>query len=142
MTSSQNIKKNEIIDVVALALKDVDTGAYLLARRKKSEAGGGAWEFPGGKVEAGETQQQALVREIQEELSFEIPSHELIFVAENTHDYGRRPIRIFLWLYKQSGRPEVTLVDHDRIEWYSPLEMQEVALSEGDKPFISLLKSI
>jgi 8-oxo-dGTP diphosphatase len=142
MTSSQNIEKNKIIDVVALALRDSETGHYLLARRKKSEAGAGAWEFPGGKVELGETQQQALVREIQEELGLNLSAAELSFVAENTHDYGHRPIRIFLWQHEQKGRPEVTLVDHDKVGWYSLDEMWDIPLSEGDKPFISLLKSV
>ena len=61
MTASTNVANDEILEVVALALRHTPTGEIMLARRAPGEPGAGEWEFPGGKVEPGETQKEALV---------------------------------------------------------------------------------
>ena len=131
--------ENKIIQVVALAMQSMEDGSYLLARRGPKESGAGHWEFPGGKIEPGETQIQALVREIKEELSYDVLPESLQFVGENLHKYPARDIVIYLWKLRVVQRPKFQLVDHDLTAWYQVPELAEIDLSPGDKAFISLL---
>jgi 8-oxo-dGTP diphosphatase len=140
MSASENIAKNEILEVVALALRYVPGGQTMLARRGPEESGAGEWEFPGGKVEPGETQKEALVREIKEELSYVLKPEDLRLLGENTHQYPQRKIRIFLWEAEVRSKPAFILCDHDQVGWFSLDEIKELDLTAGDKPFISLLK--
>jgi 8-oxo-dGTP diphosphatase len=114
----------------------------MLARRGPLESGAGQWEFPGGKVEAGESPQQALIREIQEELSFDLSPFRLTLIGRNQHRYPDKEIELELWLVEVNEKPDFILVDHDQTAWLLPSEMKESDLSEGDKPFISLIKSV
>ena len=139
MTNSQLPKTRKTIEVVALAMQLTENGTYLLARRGPDESGAGKWEFPGGKIESGETQQQALVREIQEELNLQIQPSELVYLGQNFHAYPSADILIFLWKLQVDKKPQMQLLDHDMTAWLQPAEMQEISLSPGDKPFISLL---
>jgi mutator protein MutT len=139
MVVSQNLKNKKTVEVVALAMQFTEDGSYLLTRRGPQESGAGMWEFPGGKIEYGETQKQALVREIDEELGVSIPANALEFVGQNLHEYPNADILIFLWKLRVEKKPELSLVDHDMAEWCQPPKMLEMSLSPGDKPFISLL---
>ncbi len=143
MSASQNLINKQIIDVVALALTYSHDGKFLLARRSPAQSGAGSWEFPGGKIEAGESQHQALVREIKEELGFDLSSLDLKFIAENTHEYKgqhqSKSIRIFLWSAQITYKPEFKLVDHDKLDWFLIEEINGINLSEADKYFILLL---
>lgn len=140
MTASGNTQKNEFIEVVALALHDKSDGTYLLAQRQSGGSGCGEWEFPGGKVENGETQSAALVREIQEELGITLDVDHLIFLGRNEHSYGVKQIRIHLWLCEIEMKPTFRLVDHQAALWLRPEQIDRFALSEADRPFLSLLK--
>ena len=139
MSVSQKMKNEKIVEVVALAMQCTEDGSYMLARRGPRESGAGKWEFPGGKIEYGETQQKALVREIKEELNFALSSTDLEYLGQNLHSYPGRDILIFLWKIRVREKPRFSLVDHDQVEWYQPGELAEISLSPGDKPFISLL---
>ena len=145
MSASENLKNNQmtplLIRVVALALRNSVTGKYMLARRGPGQSGAGEWEFPGGKIEAGETQKHALVREIKEELNFDLEENALVLIGENTHHYPNRSIQIFLWGCEINFEPQFQLTDHDETAWFTPEKIKEVGLSRGDKYFISLLKS-
>jgi mutator protein MutT len=93
-----------------------DGPKVLLTRRGPGRAHAGFWEFPGGKVEPGETHQEALAREIFEELALEIKVSGLLAVA--------RDQTIELSAYRAevlSGTPE--LRDHDRLEWMLPTQI-------------------
>jgi mutator protein MutT len=93
-----------------------DGPRVMLTRRGPGRAHAGYWEFPGGKVEEGESPQSALVREIQEELALEIKVTELLAVAQDG--------AIQLSAYRAevvSGTPE--LRDHDRLEWLLPTQL-------------------
>lgn len=139
MSASKNTIKEQVIEVVALALCCSLDGKYLLARRHPGGSGAGHWEFPGGKIEAGETQQQALCREIIEELAFYLSTFKINFIGQNRHHYLGRNLLIYLWRAQVDYRPEFKLVDHDIAQWFSVGEMAEINLSEGDKYFISLI---
>lgn len=139
MTASQNIANEQIIEVVALALRYSFDGRYLLTRRSSGNSGGGFWEFPGGKIESGETQRQALRREIIEELDFDLKTLDISFIGKNLHRYNTRLIKIYLWRAVVSYKPEFKLIDHDKSEWFTVAEIKEINLSEGDKHFILLI---
>ena len=130
---------SSIIEVVALALQRTSDSRFMLARRGPNESGAGYWEFPGGKVERGETQRQALVREIGEELSLKIKPELLVLVAQNDHQYGAKVFRIFLWKCVINADPLVSLIDHDQIMWCDSFEMRALKVSAGDVTFIEKL---
>lgn len=134
-----------IVPVVALALQRKTDLRFLLARRGPGQSGEGEWEFPGGKIEqlAGgvyETQKQALVREIQEELSLVLSENQLSFVADHRVDYKEKTIQLFLWTAQVEQSPELILVDHDAVVWANLDEMKNMAISRGDRPFLDFLK--
>lgn len=142
MSASEKNASGPVIKVVALAMRYVPTGQFMLARRAPNSSGAGQWEFPGGKIEANETNEQALFREIQEELSFDLAGLDIKFVAENTHDYGHRKIQIILYFVEVHQKPHFVLLDHDELDWYDLNNIENVNLSFGDKYFIPLLKSV
>lgn len=127
------------INVVAIALQRSSDGRFLLAKRKHGEKGEGQWEFPGGKIELGETQQQALAREIQEELSFKIKPNDLTLVAKNLYDYPSVQVQLYLWLYKVTETPQFKLSDHDQVAWFLLSEIDKESLSPADLYFLDYL---
>lgn len=142
MSASQKNESGPVIKVVALAMRHLPTGQFMLARRAPNSSGAGQWEFPGGKIEPNETNEQALIREIQEELSFDLTGLSFKLVAENTHDYGNRKIQIILYFVEVAEKPQFVLLDHDQLDWYDLENTVNVNLSSGDKYFIPLLKSV
>ncbi|MBW3140384.1 8-oxo-dGTP diphosphatase MutT [Ferrimonas balearica] len=80
---------------VAIGLVVID-GAVLVAKRHKDQHQGGLWEFPGGKVEPGETPEQAVIRECQEEVGLTLSQPELFDYIE--HDYGDRQVQLSAFL--------------------------------------------
>ena len=133
-----------IVPVVALALQRKTDLRFLLARRGPGQSGEGEWEFPGGKIEQiggglYETQQQALVREIQEELSLFLSENQLSFVADHRVDYEEKTIQLFLWRAQVEHTPEFILVDHDAVVWANFDEMKNMSISRGDRPLLSFL---
>ena len=103
------------IPVVAGAVERA--GRWLLCRRPLHKARGGQWEFPGGKLEAGESAQQALERELREELGIEILSGEALANVE--YAYPELTIRLTL-LYAQIVSGEPQLLEHMEFRWTTP----------------------
>jgi 8-oxo-dGTP diphosphatase len=101
-----------MIDVVAAIILNKKT--FLSAKRSPSKRLAGHWEFPGEKIEPGETPEQCLKRELKEEFTIESEIGE--FVAESIFDYGDKRIRLLAYKVKHlSG--EFQLIDHDEIRW-------------------------
>ena len=130
---------SSIIEVVALALQRKKDNKYMIARRGPEESGAGFWEFPGGKLELGESQPEALVREISEEFSFQLEMKSLRYVDQSTYEYGGRKIRIYLWACALDVIPDFVLIDHDETTWCDPSEMRTYKISPGDVYFIDKL---
>ncbi len=132
-------KNKKAIEVVALALQRSTDQKYLITRRGPGQSGAGEWEFPGGKVEIGETQTQALVREIKEELSIELIEKKLLFLGDHIEHYPQKSVHIYLWKMVIDSVPSIVLTEHDQQQWMSKDQIQTFALSSGDQAFISLL---
>lgn len=141
MSGSRNVENEVIIEVVALALQSQD-GRFMLARRGPAGSGAGEWEFPGGKIEPGETEEEALCREIREELQFDLSVYPKTKIAVNLHSYPQKTVRIHLWMVRlEEANPEFILTDHDRVEWYHGEDMTRVPMSAGDQSFVESLRA-
>ncbi|MCH7226025.1 (deoxy)nucleoside triphosphate pyrophosphohydrolase [Haloferula sp. A504] len=122
-----------MIDVVAGLIED-GTGRLLACRRPEGKHLGGKWEFPGGKVEAGETPDHALVRELREELEITVEVGEALTPV--VHDYGRGPIRLIpLRCTIAEGRPQPH--EHSEIRWCPTEELHQLDLAAADLPILA-----
>jgi 8-oxo-dGTP diphosphatase len=111
-------------------------GKLLLAKRKKNDPLRDKWEFPGGKIEADETPEQCLRRELQEELG--ISARVGAFICSSPHRYEH--IAIELLAYKVvSFEGEIRPVDHDEIAWVAPADLDKYDMPAADKPIVDLL---
>jgi 8-oxo-dGTP diphosphatase len=117
----------------ALIQKD---NKILITRRSPGKHLAGLWEFPGGKLENGETEQECLSRELEEELGIKVKVGE--FFMENTHDYGTKSILLKAYFCKQLT-DSITLNDHDMIAWVTKKELQNYEFAPADVPFIKAL---
>ena len=120
--------------VVAAAIER--EGRYLAARRTKPDWAAGRWEFPGGKVEPGESETDALVREIREELGVEITVGARVPGEWPLHD------ELVLHLYVAAlaeGEPQ-PLDHHDELRWLAPADFDEVAWLESDRDAVEGLR--
>ncbi|WP_136796212.1 (deoxy)nucleoside triphosphate pyrophosphohydrolase [Desulfosediminicola ganghwensis] len=106
-------------------------GSILLARRKPGEKLAGYWEFPGGKVEDGESLQQALEREIREELEVEIMAGEVVTSSIYTYKHGAIKL-IALTAEVISGN--IRLNVHDKVEWVRTQGLLDYKLAPADIP--------
>jgi 8-oxo-dGTP diphosphatase len=123
--------------VVAAALFD-DEGRVLLAERPAGKHMAGWWEFPGGKVAAGESDTQALVRELREELGVDArPEAEIMTL---THDYPDRVVDLVLWRVTARGVPRG--LDGQQLKWVDAGSLASERLLEADRPFIGALQLI
>jgi 8-oxo-dGTP diphosphatase len=123
--------------VVAAALFDAQ-GRVLLAERPPGKHMAGWWEFPGGKVAAGETDSQALVRELREELGVEALPDEVIMTL--AHEYPDRVVDLVLWKVTVRGTPQP--LDGQKLKWVDCQSLGNERLLEADRPFIAALQLV
>ncbi len=123
------------ISVVAAALYDAQ-GRVLIAERPAGKHMAGAWEFPGGKVGAGEDERAALVRELAEELGVEVWKAQPFMRL--THAYPERVVELSLWIVSAyAGTPEG--LDQQRLKWVAPAELHREDILAADRPFVDAL---
>ncbi len=124
--------------VSAVALIDVD-GRVLLAQRPEGKAMAGLWEFPGGKVEQGETPEVALIRELQEELGIDTWKSCLAPLTFASHSYSDFHLIMPLFACRKwQGTP--TSREGQTLKWVRPLEMRNYPMPEADIPLIATLR--
>ena len=124
------------VQVVAALIWDKDK--FLVCRRPENKARGLLWEFVGGKVEDGETKEQALIRECQEELAITVAPHEVF--TEVTHEYP--DITVHLTLFNCAilrGQPQ--LLEHNAMAWITPLEIPCYEFCPADVEILKLIKN-
>jgi 8-oxo-dGTP diphosphatase len=124
--------------VAACALVDVD-GRVLLARRPEGKKMAGLWEFPGGKLNPGETPEQALIRELKEELGIDVTAACLAPFAFASHAYEGFHLLMPLFLCRRwKGLP--TPREKQTLAWVSARRLSEYEMPPADKPLIPLLR--
>lgn len=124
----------EIVDVVAALIWDKDK--FMICQRPAHKARGLLWEFVGGKVEAGETKQEALIRECEEELAIELSVEEEFMSV--VHEYPDIKVRLTLFNAAiKNGVPQK--LEHNDIRWIRKEEIPEFAFCPAD---IEILKRI
>jgi 8-oxo-dGTP diphosphatase len=124
--------------VVAGALCDA-RGRILIARRPADRHMGGRWEFPGGKVGRDETEEQALVRELREELGVQVRAPQ--FCLRLTHAYPDRTVELSCWIVADfSGEPQCR--DGQQLKWVAAAELMQQDILEADLPFIEALQRL
>lgn len=112
----------------AVIFKD---GKVFIARRAPGENSAGGWEFPGGKIEKGETPQECLKRELYEELGIKTEIGE--FVAESIYEYPKGAIRLLAYRAEITDG-EMRLSVHDAFRWVPANELHEYGLLPADVP--------
>lgn len=123
--------------VVAALIRE--NGRFLICRRPAHKARGMLWEFVGGKVEAGETKEQALIRECKEELGIRIEVQSLF--AELTHVYPDLTVHLSLFLARiAEGIPQ--LLEHSALRWISVAEIDAYEFCPADQEILLKLKSL
>lgn len=123
--------------VSAAALIDAD-GRVLIARRPEGKGMAGLWEFPGGKVEPGETPEAALVRELDEELGLDVEEACIAPLAFVSHSYPDFHILMLLYVCRKwTGTP--ALREHSDLKWVRPQRLRDYPMPEADAPLIPAL---
>jgi len=97
----------------------------------------GRWEFPGGKVDKGESEATALVRELQEELGVEVTSSRPFMRL--AHSYNDRDVELSMWIV-DGYRGEPQSLDGQGLKWVEPARLGDEDILEADKPFVEALQ--
>lgn len=122
--------------VVAAALYGRD-GRILIAQRPPGKHMAGRWEFPGGKVDTGESEAEALSRELREELGIEVTdSRPFMRLA---HSYSDRDVELSMWIVESfTGEPKS--LDGQALKWVEPSRLGQEDILEADRPFVEALR--
>jgi 8-oxo-dGTP diphosphatase len=126
----------KVIEVVGAIIKD-NTGRYLVGQRPVGKAQGGCWEFMGGKIEPGETFEQALARECREELDLEIENENIIDAV--LHKYPEKTIRLTLISCTPKAGSVPKALEHQQIRWVAREEMDKIDFAAADRELIEKL---
>jgi len=124
--------------VVAAALYD-RSGRVLIAQRPAGRHQAGRWEFPGGKVGAGEPEREALARELREELGVEVRAARPFMRL--SHAYEDRAVELSLWIVERfTGTPQP--LEGQALKWVEPARLAEQDILEADHSFVAALRNL
>lgn len=127
-------QKRPIVLVAACALVDPD-GRVLIAQRPEGKPMAGLWEFPGGKVEAGETPEETVIRELREELGVETRAACLAPLTFASHAYGSFHLLMPLYVCRRfEGIPRP--LEGQAVKWVRPKDMRSYPMPPADEPLI------
>lgn len=129
-----------VVLVAAVVLIDVD-GRVLLAQRPEGKHLAGLWEFPGGKVQPGETPEGALIRELDEELG--IGTHESCLAPFTfaSHDYETFHLLMPLYVCRK-WQGIASAREGQRLKWVRPAQLSEYPMPPADKPLVAMLRDL
>ncbi len=129
-----------IVLVVAVALIDAD-GRVLLAQRPEGKPMAGLWEFPGGKIDAGETPEGALIRELAEELGIDVAASCLAPFAFASHGYADFHLLMPLYVCRK-WQGSVAPREGQQVAWVRPARLADYAMPPADKPLVAMLRDL
>ena len=130
----------KIVTVAACALVDAD-GRVLLAQRPEGKPMAGLWEFPGGKVEAGETPEQSLIRELEEELGIVVKEACLAPLTFASHTYPDFHLLMPLYVCRRWDGT-VTAREGQKLSWVRPNRLREYPMPPADVPLVAHLTTL
>ena len=131
-----NHRNAKMISVTAAIL--IHQGHILIARRPRGDQLAGYWEFPGGKLEKGETPQACLQRELYEE--FGIRTRIGPFIDQNEYHYDHIAVRLLFYRAElESGDLQPTV--HDAVRWVTPTQMGRYRFAPADRPIVARLQT-
>ena len=130
----------KIVTVAACALIDAD-GRVLLAQRPEGKPMAGLWEFPGGKVELGETPEQTLIRELQEELGIAVKEACLAPLTFASHSYPEFHLLMPLYICRRWDGI-VTAQEGQALTWVRPNRLRDYPMPAADVPLIAHLTTL
>lgn len=133
-SNSRQAKGSKLIRVVGAAI--VRDGKVLCGKRGVDKQLAGYWEFPGGKIEAGETPRQALEREIEEELLCDVRVGQQVCTHRHAYEFGTVELTVFI-CHLVSGTPVLT--EHQEIRWLAPSEMPQLDWAPADTQAVRLI---
>ena len=129
-----------LVLVAAVVLVDAD-GRVLLAQRPQGKAMAGLWEFPGGKLDPGETPEAALIRELAEELGIDVAASCLAPFTFASHAYPEFHLLMPLYVCRKwTGIP--TAREGQRLVWVRPARLAEYPMPPADKPLVAMLRDL
>ncbi|HXQ10866.1 MAG TPA: 8-oxo-dGTP diphosphatase MutT [Caulobacteraceae bacterium] len=129
-----------LVLVAAAALIDVD-GRVLICKRPQGKQLAGLWEFPGGKVEEGETPEACLIRELNEELGIEVTRACLAPFVFTSHGYDSFHLLMPLYLCRRwTGM--VQAKEHEALAWVRPNKLTDYPMPPADAPLVAWLRDI
>ncbi|WP_208434954.1 (deoxy)nucleoside triphosphate pyrophosphohydrolase [Bartonella phoceensis] len=131
--------KSSLLLVVACALLDQDN-CVLLTERPQGKSLAGLWEFPGGKVEQGETPEASLIRELEEELGIYVQPEDLLPLTFASHRYETFHLLMPLYLcYHYEGIAQGR--EEQNLKWVFIGDLDKYPMPDADKPLIQLLRN-
>jgi 8-oxo-dGTP diphosphatase len=131
---------SRLISVVAVALIDAD-GRVLVQQRPPGKSLAGLWEFPGGKIEAGETPEDALVRELEEELAISVPCGCLFPATFASAPLGDRHLVLLLYTCRKwTGVPRALAAS--ALRWVRPADLHAMDVVPADRPMLGALEAL
>ena len=129
-----------VVSVAACALIDAD-GRVLLAQRPDGKSMAGLWEFPGGKIEAGETPEQSLIRELEEELGIIVNEACLAPLTFASHSYADFHLLMPLYVCRRWDGM-VTAREGQNLAWVRPNKLRDYPMPPADLPLIPHLTAL
>ncbi len=129
-----------VLLVAAAALVDAD-GRVLIAQRPEGKTMAGLWEFPGGKVGAGETPEEALIRELAEELGIDVTENCLAPFTFASHGYDDFHLLMPLYVcrvWNGSIRP----LEGQSLKWVRPMRLGDYPMPPADRPLVAMLRDL
>lgn len=140
LTAMSDTPLKRLLIVVAAALVDAE-GRVLLAQRPAHKSLGGLWEFPGGKLEPGESPEAALIREVEEELAVRLEPDALDPFAFASHAYDSFHLLMPLYVVRRwSGEPQP--LEAQALAWVKPADMDAYPMPPADLPLVAKLKAL